>query len=81
MREEGVGGKTQCAALGLGPSGRGWVKWVEEGLVLFVWVPTGQCLQVRLLSGAFITKSSSSLESTENRDIYLGPKDVCITFD
>lgn len=58
----------------LGPSGRGWVKRLEEGLVLFVWVPTGQCLQVRLLSGAFIIRSSSSMESMENRNIYLAHK-------
>lgn len=68
------GGGTQCAALGLSPSERGLVRWVEEGLVLFLWVHTDQCLQVRLLSGAVITWSSSSLESKENRKI----KNLCI---
>lgn len=43
---------------------------------------TDQCLQVRLLSGTFIIRSSSSLESMENTNIYLGPnqQDLCTTF-
>lgn len=53
---------------------RDGLKWVKEGLGLCMWLLlTDQCLQVRLLSGTFIIRSSSSLESMENTNIYLGP--------
>lgn len=47
-------GETQCAALGLGPSGVGWVKWAEEGRVLFVWFP-----QISVSGFAFCLELSS----------------------
>lgn len=60
-------GTPQCAALGLGPSGRKGVEWVKMGLSFSQWVSTDQCVQVRLLSSVLVIWSSSSLESTDNK--------------
>lgn len=61
LEREGGRGRWRDPVCSSGLMGR--VLRAEEGLVSSTWVLTDQCLRARLLSGAFIVWTASSLES------------------